>query len=62
MHLSSAFPGRGTPGLREGGESAKIEEECAPVPDLSGLPGLFLARGLGTYSGVSGTLPLSLLT
>ena len=32
MHLSSAFPGRRTPGLPGGGKSAKIEEECAPVP------------------------------
>ena len=58
MHLSSAFPGRGTPGL-PGGNQLKLKKSAPQYPGLSGLLGLFLARGLGTFSGVSGWLPLS---
>ena len=61
MHWSSAFPGRGTPGL-PGGNQLKLKKSAPQYPGLSGLLGLFLARVLGTFSGVSGWLPLSLLT
>ena len=54
MHLSSAFPGRGTPGL-PGGNQLKLKKSAPQYPGLSGLLGLFLARGLGTYRW----LPLS---
>ena len=46
MHLSSAFPGRGTPGL-PGGNQLKLKKSAPQYPGLSGLLGLFLARGLG---------------
>ena len=63
MHLSSAFPGRGTPGL-PGGNQLKLKK-CAPqYQGLSGLLGLFLARGLGTFQASVGgchCLPLSLI-
>ena len=52
------LPGKGDPGTTQG-KSAKIEEECAPVPGSFWSSGLFLAQGLGTFSGVSGWLPLS---
>ena len=58
--LVIGLPGKGDPGTTRG-KSAKIKEECAPYRGLSGLLGLFLARGLGTFSGVSEWLPLSLL-
>ena len=61
MHLSSAFPGKGTPGL-PGGNQLKLKKIAPQYRGLSGLLGLFLARGLGTFSDVSGWLPLSLLT
>ena len=61
MYLSSAFPGRGTPGL-PGGNHLKLKKSAPQYRGLSGLLGLFLARGLGTFSGISGWLPLSLLT
>ena len=60
MHLSSAFPGRGTPGL-PGWNQLKLKKSAPQYRGLSGLLGLFLARGLGTFSGFSGWLPLSLL-
>ena len=58
MHLSSAFPGRENPGL-PGGNQLKLKKSAPQYPGISGLLGLFLARGLGTFSGVSGWLPLS---
>ena len=58
MHLSSAFPGRGTPGL-PGGNQIKLKKSAPQYRGLFGLLGLFLARGLGTFSGVSEWLPLS---
>ena len=58
MDFSSAFPGRGTPGL-PGGNQLKLKKSAPQYPGLSGLLGLFFARGLGTFSGVSGWLPLS---
>ena len=56
--LFIGLPGKGDPGTT-GGKSAKIEEECAPVPGSFWSSGPFFARGLGTFSGVSGWLPLS---
>ena len=56
MHLSSAFPGRGTLRL-PGGNQLKLKKSAPQYPSLSGLLGLFLARGLGTYRW----LPLSLI-
>ena len=53
MHLSSAFPGRGTPGL-PGGNQLKLKMSAPQYRGLSGLLGLFLAQGFGTFSGVSG--------
>ena len=58
MHLSSAFPGRGTPGL-PGGNQLKLKKSAPQYSGLSGLLGLFLARSLGTFSGVNWWLPLS---
>ena len=45
MHLSSAFLGRGTPRLP--GKSAKIEEECAPVPGSFWSSGPFSSPRIG---------------
>ena len=54
MHLSLAFLGRGTLGLPRGNQLNL--KKCTPqYLGLSGLLGLFLARGLGTYRW----LPLS---
>ena len=61
MHLSSAFPGRGTPGL-PGGNQLRLKKSAPQYPGLSGLMGLFLARGLGTFQASVGgchCLPLS---
>ena len=61
MHLSSAFPGRGTPELL-GGNQLKLKKSAPQYQDLSGLLGLFLARGLGTFQvsvGGCHCLPLS---
>ena len=56
--LVIGLPGKGDP-RTTGGRSAKIEEECTPVPGSFWSSGLFLAQGLGTFSGISGWLPLS---
>ena len=61
MHLSSAVPGWGTPGL-PGGNQLKLKKSVPQYRGLSGLLGLFLARGLGTFqASVDGChcLPLS---
>ena len=42
MHLSSAFPGRGTPGL-PGGNQLKLKKSVPQYRSLFGLLGLFLA-------------------
>ena len=55
------LPGRGTPGL-PGGNKLKLKKSAPQYLGFSGLLGLFLAGGLGIFSGVSGWLPLSLLT
>ena len=56
--LVIGLPGKGTPGLL-GGNQLKLKKSAPQYRGLSGLLGLFLARGLGTFSGVSGWLPLS---
>ena len=61
MHLSSAFLGRGTPRL-PGGNQLKLKKSAPQYPGLSGLLGLFLARGLGHFQASVGgchCLPLS---
>ena len=59
--LVIGLPGKGDP-RTTGGKSAKSEESVPQYRGLSGLLGLFLAQGLGKFSGVNGWLPLSLLT
>ena len=56
--LVIGLPGKGDPGTT-GGNQLKLKKSAPQYPGLSGLLGLFLARGLGTFSGVSGWLPLS---
>ena len=61
MHLSSAFPGRETPGI-PGGNQLKLKKSAPQYQGLSGLLGLFLARGLGTFQASVGDchcLPMS---
>ena len=59
--LVIGLPGKGDPGTT-GGNQLKLKKSAPQYQGLSGLLGLFLARGLGTFSGVSGWLPLPLLT
>ena len=61
MHLSLAFPGRGTPGLL-GGNQLKLKKSAPQYPGLSGLLGLFLAEDWGNFQASVGgchCLPLS---
>ena len=59
--LVIGLPRNGTLGL-VGGNQLKLKKSAPQYRGLSGLLSLFLARGLGTFSSVSGWLPLSLLT
>ena len=60
MHLSLAFPGRGTLGL-PGGNQLKLKKSVPQYQGLSGLLGLSIARGLGTFqASVGGCYCLSL--
>ena len=56
--LVIGLPGKGDTGTT-GGNQLKLKKSAPQYPGLSGLLDLFLVRGLGTFSGVSGSLPLS---
>ena len=56
--LVIGLPGKGDPGL-PGRNQLKLKKSAPQYPGHSGLLDLFLARGLGKFSGVSGWLPLS---